>query len=252
MRTVTKALALLLLICVLASCNAAPADEPAADGTGDVTDYVDPMMPEDGGITVEGKSAGVVLDYFAEIAFGSEYGSAPEKLCRWEKPVVYKVTGEPTDKDLELIGTLCEKLNSIEGFPGISEAGIFDKANFEIMFISRGEIVEQFSDATEACVGMSEYRWLSDTCEIISARAAIDKAESEERASTVCEEFLQALGLAKDSYSHADSVFYQGKCVYSRPSVLDWAMVELLYHPALRGGMSKYEAITAAAGILSW
>lgn len=250
MRTATKVLSAVLLLCVLVSCTPSPDSPPAESGA--VTSYTDPMAPEGGGVAVEGKSAGVVLDYFAQIAFGSEYGNSTEKLCRWEKPVVYKVTGEPTDKDLELIGTLCDKLNCIEGFPGISEAGVFDEANFEVMFISRGEIVEQFPDATEACVGMSEYRWLTESCEIISARAAIDKAETEERASTVCEEFLQAMGLAKDSYSHADSVFYQGKCVYSRPSALDWGMVELLYHPALRGGMSRYEAITAAAGILAW
>lgn len=246
-----KALICTALALILCSCNAG--GSPAIpEGTEAVTSFIDPAAPADGGIAVEGKTAGEILDYFSEIAFGSEYGDAPEQLCRWADTIIYKVTGDPTEADLELIGILADRLNGIEHFPGIREAGTLDKANFEVMFVPREQITELFSHATDACIGMSEYRWLTETGEIVSARAAIDSAEEEERASTVCEEFLQALGLAKDSYSHADSVFYQGKCVYTRPSELDWAMIKLLYRPELTPKMSRYEAIKAAAGVLKW
>lgn len=244
----------LVLAIVLCACAGGGEPQITGDGTvtGEATSYVDPAAPEDGGLAVGSETAGTVLDYFTEIAFGSEYGTASEKLCRWEEKIVYKVTGSPTESDLELIGILTDRLNGIGSFPGIKEASLGEKANFEIMFITRAEMMEKFDHATEACAGMSEYRWSTETCEIIGARAAIDCEEEEERASTVCEEILQSLGLAMDSYAHADSVFYQGKCIYQRPSELDWGLVELLYHPELRAGMSRYEAISAAAGVLAW
>ncbi len=248
-------ISVLLVLSVLCSCGGDPAPVDTAEsekGTKPTTEYNDPAAPEDGGITASSATGGEILDYFAEVAFGSEFGSSSERLCRWEKEIMYTVIGSPTDADLALIAELAEKLSGIEGFPGICKADDAEDANFEIMFISRTEIMEQFKDATDACTGMSEYNWSTDNCEILGARAAIDTAATDERNSTICEEILQALGLAKDSYKHLDSVFYQGKCVYQRPSELDWTLVRVLYHPELRVGMSRYEAITAAAGILKW
>lgn len=244
-----KLLSAVLALLLTVSCAYLPNESPDdAVTTAVITDAV----TEEPGIAVEGKTAGVVLDYFAEIAFGSEYGDSSGRLCRWTDTVIYRVTGEPTEDDLELVAYLCEKLNGIEGFPGIKEAGVFDSPNFEIMFVPRSAIVEEFSHATETCVGMSEYSWNTGTYEIIGARAAIDSAATEERNSTICEEFLQAMGLAMDSYSHRDSVFYQGKCVYNRPSELDFAMIRVLYHPSLRCGMTKKEALASAVDILEW
>ncbi len=250
---ISVALSLSLCSCAFFSAPEHGSVSSTADSDSDtVSSYVDPAAPEDGGLSLKSDSAGHILDYFAEVAFGSEFGDNTEKLCRWESEILYTVTGECRDGDIELIGILVDRLNSIEGFPQMREAGFNEDANFEIMFITRAEITELFDEANENCAGMSEYHWYTDSCEIFKARAAIDCNEEEERLSTICEELLQSLGLAKDSYAHRDSVFYQGKCIYSRPSELDYAMVELLYHPKLKAGMSRYEAITAAAGLLKW
>lgn len=248
-------LSVLLLSVLLCSCvgSGDPANTAESETVaGTTTEYNDPAAPADGGIFIDSATAGEILDYFVEVAFGSEFGTPSERLCRWSEKIFYTVTGSPTDSDLALIGELTERLNEIEGFPGIEVADSAAVANFEIMFIPRSEIIEKFDDATEACAGMSEYRWYTDSCEIFGARAAIDSEETEERNSTICEEILQALGLARDSYEHRDSVFYQGKCVYNRPSELDWTLVRILYNPKLNVGMSRYEAIPAAAGILAW
>jgi len=250
----------LFVICVavcllLCSCNTGVNDKGpthSSPSTEDSTEYTDPAAPADGGISIRSATAGEILDYFSEIAFGSEFGTSSGRLCRWKDTIVYCISGSPKEKDIALVRELVVKLNTIPGFPGMAETEDAEDANFEIMFIPRSEIIEKFSNATDACVGMSEYNWSINTCEIISARAAIDCDEVTERNSTICEEVLQALGLAKDSYEHIDSVFYQGKCVYNRPSELDWALVQVLYHPTLRTGMSKYEAISAASGILAW
>ena len=61
------------------------------------------------------------------------------------------------------------------------------------------------------------------------------------RAGVICEEIIQSLGLSNDSYTYPDSIFYQGYSEISWPSELDWTLVELLYHPALRLGMTADE-----------
>ncbi len=251
-----KIITLCVSLCfVLCCCNSGTNEKKpvhSSTATSEITEYIDPAAPADGGISIKSATAGEILDYFSVIAFGSEFGTSSGRLCRWKDSIVYHISGNPKDSDVALIRELSVKLNTIEGFPGITESDNSADANFEIMFIPRSEMMEKFNDATDACSGMSEYSWSVNTCEIISARAAIDCDEKTERNSTICEEFLQALGLARDSYEHIDSVFYQGKSVYNRPSELDWTLVRLLYHPALRTGMSKYEAIGAASGILAW
>lgn len=245
---VFKTILLLTLILSLTSCSII-----TNRIISDVSDTVVEIDPEDGsGVAVKAETPGTMLDYFAEIAFDSEYGTSAGKLCRWETEILYKITGDATENDLELIDYLCETLNGIEGFPGIREAKNADTANFEIMFVSRDTIAKEFEHATDACTGMCEFSWTTDTYRIVSARAAIDSAETSERNSTICEEILQSMGLPNDSYTHRDSVFYEGRCVYNRPSELDFAMIRLLYHPSLRCGMTKKEALASAVDILQW
>ena len=258
---ICKLLAAAAAVVLLQSCSAID-KRTGANSTGSGSsiessavssdDSADPAAPEGGGIGTSTASAGEILDYFAEIAFGSEYGDSSDKLCRWENEILYTVTGAPTKADLELISIIVDSLNSINGFPGMREAGTLEDANFEIMFVTRDKIVELFDDADMSCTGMSEYRWYTESCEIFEARAAIDCEEEAERNSTICEEILQSMGLAMDSYAHPDSVFYQGPCYYSRPSKLDYAVLKLLYSPKLEAGMSRYESIIAAAGELRW
>jgi len=252
---ICKALLLILLSAALCACSF-PADKCEDEDTeAPAVTTAAPEVTEPAAsdlISMEKFSAGAILDYFTEIAFDSEFGESSNRLSRWEDEILYSVSGSPTEKDLELVGILVDKLNTIEGFPGIKEAENEDDVNFEILFITRAEIMETFENASESCKGMSEFHWNMDSSRIIRARAAIDCEADEERESTICEEILQSLGLAMDSFLHKDSVFYQGKCVYTRPSELDWMMIRILYHPSLRTGIKKYEAIMAISGILEW
>lgn len=207
---------------------------------------------DDGKIFSEEYSPGEIMDYFFEVAFGSEYGSSSDRLCRWSKEVLYEVNGDCTDDDRELMQYLFDTLNGIDGFPGIREPKFGEKANFTVSFVTRDEICEMFEYADETCAGMSEYTWLTDTCEIISARAAIDCEEVYERESTICEEILQAMGIGNDSLLYQNSVFFQGMCLYKKPSSLDIAVIKLLYSPMLTLGMTKAEAVPVAATALRW
>lgn len=197
-------------------------------------------------------SPGDILDYFNEVAIGSEYGESVNVLCKWTEKIKYAVEGSATEDDLDLISELCDRLNGIEGFPGIKKTSNADKADFVISFVSKETLRNMFDMADSNCAGMAEYSWNSATGEIISARAAIDEAITDERNSTICEEFLQALGPACDSYKYVDSVFYESTSFVPRPSELDWAVIEILYSPVLEAGMARNEALSAAAKLLEW
>ncbi len=254
--TVSKALVAILAVCFAFSLVSCSYFSYIPDGPGTATtEHTEPAPTdapkEEPGLSVDGYTAGQVLDYFAEVAFGSEYGESDAMLCRWEKPINVKITGA-TDSDRELIARLFERLNGIEGFPGIKEASLLEKENFTVDFVPKDTLMSEFENADEGTVGMSEFTWLTDTHEIVSARAAIFDGEEYERESTVCEEILQSLGIGCDSYEYPDSMFYEGRCYYKFPSELDFGVIALLYSPALHTGMSLSDAMAAAAEIIDW
>lgn len=242
--------ALLALLCIsITGCAGGDRGKPITDDTasGEVT-----AVPADVGIYSDAYSPGEIMDYFFEVAFGSEYGTSSDRLCRWVSEIHYEIIGDCTESDRELMDYLFETLNSIDGFPGIRAARFGERVNFKIYFVTRDELCEMFEYANEDCTGMSEYSWRTETCEIFEARAAIDCEETYERESTICEEILQSMGIGNDSMSYQNSVFFQGTCLYKRLSSLDIAVVELLYSPALSVGMTKAEAIPVAASALRW
>lgn len=203
-------------------------------------------------ISVQNVSAGTLLDFFADVAVGSEYGDDAEVVCKWTQRVKYCVLGDATDEDRALIARLCERLNAIDGFPGIEEVSRETSANMTVSFISREEIMETFEHADANCGGMAAYQWDSATGRIKSARCAVDSALGADRANTVCEEFLQSLGPANDSYMFSESVFYQGYTLMPFPSEADLAVMEMLYSPRIPAGTPKLEAISLAAQLLEW
>ena len=203
-------------------------------------------------IAVKNVSAGELLEFFADVAFGSEYGDSADIVCKWSTRVKYFIKGEPTDGDRELIARLCAELNGIDGFPGIEEVSRETSANMTVSFVSRDQIMQDFEHADANCAGMAEYQWDGETGVIRSARCAIDKDLGPERENTVCEEFMQSLGPAQDSYMFQNSVFYQGYTLKTFPSDADFAVMRMLYSRRIPAGTERLAAISLAAQLLEW
>lgn len=248
LKSITAAVFAMAMILALTSCAAILSNLPPSEIT-EIHTETEPAEPR---IVHDVASPGEILDYFNEVAIGSEYGESADVLCKWTKKIKYAVDGSATEDDLALIADLCDRLNEIEGFPGIRKTSNADKADFVISFVSKETLKNMFDAAESGCAGMAEYSWDSATGEIISARAAIDEAIEDERASTICEEFLQALGPACDSYKYVDSVFYESTSFVPNPSELDWVVMEILYSPALDAGMTRNQALSAAAELVEW
>ncbi len=203
-------------------------------------------------VEADGYSARQICDYFCEIAFESEYGGARGFVCKWTKEIVVRVEGEFGEGETAVLDDLCTRLGEIPGFPGIRYARPDEEANFTVHFVMQNELSALFGDAAVASSGMSRFYYGRESGEIRRAEAGIatNITPQSAKASVICEEFLQSLGLAADSYSYPESVFYEGYNVSLRPAAIDWAVLEVLYSEAISPRDDSETAAAAARRIL--
>jgi len=189
-----------------------------------------------------------VLEYFCEIAFGSELGESAPFVTKWVSPISIAVCGSPRAADLALIDELTAALNAVEGFPGITP--VETDGDLTVFFLTPEELEKRFSLWQKGDGGTVEYVWNRQSGVITKATVGIDRSLTVGRAATVAEEILQALGLGRDSLLYEYSVFYDKQCPVDAPTELDWALVRLLYHPSVAPGMTKEEVLPRLEEIL--
>ena len=203
-------------------------------------------------VTADGYTEEEILAYFDELAFSSEYGGYRGTVCKWTEEIVYRIEGEVAAGELIVLSDLAARLNGIPGFPGIRMTDGTDEANFTLYFVMQGELAEYFGENARTASGMSRFTYRTSGGEIVRAEAGVASNITPQaaKASVICEEFLQSLGLAADSYTYPESVFYEGYNDSLRPAPIDWAVLELLYSEAIRPGMPRDEALAAARRLL--
>lgn len=198
-----------------------------------------------------------VLSYFMSVAYQSEYGTARDHNVRWTVPLKYTVHGNPQEGDLDTVRALAEKLNKIEGFPGISEAESADETNMDIYFVSMYDFPKYVYSAVGNFWGYANIWWgydddgrfgaITDSVVLIA-----DEIPTRlERDSIIYEECLQSLGLLQDTYDYYESVFYQENNDQGEPAPIDWALVEILYSPKMITGASSEEGRALASAIIA-
>lgn len=198
-----------------------------------------------------------VLSYFMSVAYQSEYGGTRDHNVRWSVPLKYTVHGNPQEGDLDTVKALAEKLNKIEGFPGIREAESAEDTNMDIYFVSMYDFSKYVYSAVGYFWGYANIWWdydaegrfgaITDSVVLIA-----DEIPTRlERDSIIYEECLQSLGLLQDTYDYYESVFYQDSNYQGEPAPIDWALVEILYSPKMLTGASSEEGRALAAAIIA-
>lgn len=229
-----------------------PIDEPEP-----VPDPEPEPEPEKPGQWLENYTNEEVLSYFMSVAYQSEYGGARDHNARWTSPIKYSVSGSPQEGDLETLKTLTDRLNEIEGFPGISEAENESEVNMEIYFVSMNDFSKYVSSARGNFWGYANIWWTNDengnngkiTDTVVLLADEIPTRL--ERDSIIYEEVLQSLGLLQDTYDYYESVFYQDSNYQGEPAPIDWALVEILYSPRMITGASSAEGRALAEQIIA-
>lgn len=188
---------------------------------------------------IPGVSVEDVVRYFNEVSLDAEFVNSgdPTKLQRWETPIKYICTGEATNEDKEVMESLMEWLNTVEGFPGIYEAESETDANLHIYFCEEKEYLSKMGDNYQGTDGGVTF-WYNGANQIYDGIIGYRTDIAQEiRNSVILEEIYNGLGPVNDTQLREDSLIYSG---YSTPQSLtdiDELIIKLLYHPQMQCGM---------------
>ena len=190
---------------------------------------------------LEGIPVEDVILYFNEVCLDAEYveSGTPELLQKWIKPITYYVHGTPTDEDLLVLRDLAEQLNSIENFPGMVAVADPADADLPIYFCTKEEMNNKMSFAAQENLDGAVTFWYNGAQEITNAIICIRTDISQQvRNSVIAEEIYNGLGPIQDTTLREDSIIYQYGSEILELSEMDILILQLLYHPQIKCGMT--------------
>ncbi len=187
------------------------------------------------------------IEYFYEIAFGSEYGSSLPLLHKWKDDVRIKVNGTPTSADLDTLHQVANELSSL--LNSISLITVDQNQNIDIYFTTLDQFPLILSSYVQGNMGFFNVWWDSSgymyTAKILIASEGLSQ---QERSHLIREELTQSLGLMKDSNRYEDSIFFQGWTNTISYTSIDREIITLLYDNRLKPNMTK-EQVKETLGI---
>jgi Protein of unknown function (DUF2927) len=184
------------------------------------------------------------IDYFTEVALGSEYNQeSTPKVHKWSGDIRIQVLGKPTQADLATLQTVIQEINALASV-AIRVQVVDRSPNLTMHFAPES----QFSQIEPAYIpvnfGFFITRWnhkgIINYANVLITTTGVTQ---QERSHLIREELTQSLGLMRDSYRYSDSIFYQPWTNVTRYSELDKALIQMLYSPALKPGMTKAEVL---------
>jgi len=197
-----------------------------------------------------------LIDYFKEIALQSEYDDNPKRVIKWEKSMLlYVIKKEESNLQMSVIKKTIVEINQLatDGFKIILTNDL-SRSN-AILYLCNKEQVAELNpyfyemltkDIDYDITGLAYTEFDTKMHNIDKALIFINSEYSFDiQESTILEEITQSLGLAFDSKTYTNSIFYEEKFKqkvrvneYSR---LDRDIVRLLYHPKMKSGLDSIE-----------
>lgn len=185
----------------------------------------------------------VALEYFAEIAFGSEFGDTDETIHKWTRNPTIAVHGSPNTSDIDELHLVVSELNALTETIdiGFVEHGA---ASINVHFLPEHQFATLIADYVPGNIGYFAFRWDASR-NITLGQVLISTTISGQRLRNhvIREEITQVLGLGKDSFAHRDSIFYQDHSMVTRYTDLDRTIIQFLYRPAITPGMTREQAL---------
>lgn len=200
-------------------------------------------VPEHSALYIDGLCVEDVIVYFNEVCLDAEMinrGDA-SRLQKWTAPIYYKLNGNATDEDIEVLNSFAAWLNTVEGFPGIYEAQHSKNTNIWIHFCTQQDMLvlmgEDFADYDGAVTF-----WYTDDNVIDNAIICYRTDLSQSlRNSVILEEIYNSLGPIQDTTLRPDSIIYNEYSEQQQLTEIDELILRLLYHPQLLCGMNASE-----------
>lgn len=183
------------------------------------------------------------IDYFLEIALGSEWGNSSSTIRRWTQNLRIQPMGTPSQADRNTLETVVAELNQLTNGQ-VSLQIVQENPNVQIYFVPEAEFSRYEPNYVPRNLGFFWARW--NNSGIYNSRILISTTgvSQTERSHLIREELTQSLGLMRDSYRYEDSIFQQRWTQTNQFSDIDRAIIQLLYRPDIRPGMSRAEVLS--------
>jgi len=231
-----KILCLLFFVTVIFSCKKDSIDPPAIKPT---------------------EKQQEIISYFLEIAMGSEFDQLEEVTRKWKKPMTIYVSGSKDTTLLIELNTVISEINELatDNFKVILTSDSAH-ANYQLFLGTGSEYAGRYS---------SNLKWIEQNFglftistqnhEIIWGTMYVDirrAATLIEQKHLLREELTQSLGLLRDSYRYANSIFQQSyETKVTQYSEIDKVLIKLLYHPKITPGLNHSQVIPILTDILN-
>lgn len=181
-------------------------------------------------------------------AFSNEYGTTQQRpMIRWEEDVHLSLQGAYTQEDYHHLLAFLDLLKEeVPALPTLLllEEGSPISPNVTIHFVTRAKMPDILPDYVAPNRGFFTYRYQDYL--MVEATVLIDSQMGpQERNSIVQEELINLLGLTNDIDFLPQSILYTGFPKPSNAAPVDFEMLAILYHPSLRPGMTREEAMKA-------
>ena len=197
---------------------------------------------------IRGNYTASELEYFAEIAFGSEFGSGRDFVVKWTKSLLrVSVVGDSSLDHMALTEVL-DEISIITGVLDFEYSSV--NPDIEVFFAPLSNLPIYIPEYVEGNWGFFYINW-DDNKRITHCKVAVatDVTSHQERQHLIREEVTQGMGLLNDSWLYPNSIFYQGWTTTTAYAPIDDALIEMLYRSEVQPGMSRSGAIDLLSGL---
>ena len=189
---------------------------------------------------ISGVQTNDVIRWYNEVCLDAEFsnGNDVSVVQKWVSPIYYSISGSPTAKDIEVVRSTAQWLNSIPGFPGMYEAQSPLQANLNINLVSEQEMINIMGTQFYGCDGGVTIWWNGNQQVykgVICVRSDIDQYV---RNSVIQEEIYNGMGPLQDTSLRTDSLIYSGYSTPQQPTQVDKLIMTLLYNTKITCGMN--------------
>ena len=182
------------------------------------------------------------IDYFLEIALGTEYGDSEQTIKKWTNDIRIEVLGTPTEEDLQTLEAVVEEINSLIG--GVKMMVVEENPNVQMHFAPEDEFESIEPNYVPVNYGFFWSYWnASDELYKSTLLISTDEISQAERSHLIREEVTQVLGLMNDSNRYEESIFFEDWTETNNYSELDKSVIQMLYREGVEPGMTAREVV---------
>jgi hypothetical protein len=176
-----------------------------------------------------------IQSYFNEVAYGSDEMVGPKRttLLKWDKNIKIFLDGSYTSQDLIDVKNLIYELNTLIGKINITIVKSKSESNSIVYFGDFNTYNTKYlynQSIFIHCNGFCTIFGFDNSIIIDNVKIFIkNDISSLDKKHAIIEEITQSLGLANDSWTYENSMFYEGYSTTQQLSKMDKEVIRMLY-----------------------